>query len=57
MEEAKTVVVSLTELEALRRNDERYRWLRNGNAYAPEEWGITGGLKLDEWIDDELKKK
>ena len=30
----------------------RYRWLRDGNGYAPEECGITGGEELDELCDE-----
>ena len=29
----------------------RYRWLRNGNAFVPEEEGVTGGEALDSLID------
>lgn len=50
-----TMLLNRNELKALQLNDERYRWLRNGNAYRPEEWGCTGGAQLDEWIDEERK--
>lgn len=30
----------------------RYRWLRDGNGYMPEECGITGGDALDELCDE-----
>jgi len=29
----------------------RYRWLRDGNGYLPEEHGITGGEALDALCD------
>jgi hypothetical protein len=32
----------------------RYRWLRNGNAYFPEEAMIRGGQQLDDAIDAEI---
>ena len=38
----------------LRRDAERYRWLRKSNAYMPEESGINGGDELDELCDDEI---
>jgi hypothetical protein len=31
---------------------ERYRWLRDGNAYVPEEQMCTGGEYLDEICDE-----
>ena len=34
------------------RDAERYRWLRNGNAYIPEEEGIRGGESLDKLCDE-----
>ncbi|MFN3883080.1 MAG: hypothetical protein ACK4L8_16800 [Nitrincola lacisaponensis] len=37
----------------------RYQWLRNGNAYAPEEQCITGGPELDaaidKWIEEDME--
>jgi hypothetical protein len=39
---------------SLLRDAARYRWLRAGHAFAPEEWGLTGGKKLDEWIDESI---
>ena len=44
----------LRNLLNLFRDARRYRWLRSGNAYAPEEWGLTGGEKLDQWIDESI---
>lgn len=37
--------------ERICKNAERYLWLRNGNAYVPEEQGVTGGDELDALID------
>lgn len=34
----------------------RYRWLRDGNAYRPEEEGISGGEDLDRFIDLQMSK-
>lgn len=34
----------------------RYRWLRDGNAYAPEECSITGGAALDDLVDGEIPR-
>ncbi len=39
------------EIERLKIDAERYRRLRAGNAYAPEENGIRGGEALDELCD------
>jgi hypothetical protein len=39
------------ENEALRKDAGRYRWLRDGNAYVPEEQCIVGGEPLDQCID------
>lgn len=44
---------AMTEFE---RDAARYRWLRDGNAYAPEEAEVTGGDALDRLIDDALPK-
>jgi hypothetical protein len=33
----------------------RYRWLRRGNAYAPEERCVTGGDALDALCDEGLR--
>jgi hypothetical protein len=35
----------------------RYRWLRAGNAYAPEEALCTGGEELDELCDRGLRSQ
>lgn len=32
----------------------RYRWLRNGNGYVPEEEGVTGWEDLDQLCDEGL---
>jgi hypothetical protein len=37
--------------EQICKNAKRYLWLRNGNAYVPEEQGVTGGDDLDALID------
>jgi|SRR5690625_3085572 len=39
------------ECEELRKDAERYRWLRADNAYFPEENYIRGGQELDAAID------
>lgn len=36
------------------RDAARYRWLRDGNAYRPEELSVTGGDDLDSLCDDGL---
>ncbi len=36
------------------RDAARYRWIRDGNAYFPEEQGITGGEDLDALIDSAM---
>lgn len=33
------------------RDARRYRWLRDGNAFAPEEEYVDGGDELDELCD------
>jgi hypothetical protein len=35
----------------LERDAARYRWLRNGNAYVPEEEHVRGGEELDKLCD------
>lgn len=45
------------EIKALRKDAERYRWLRDDNAYFPEEHYIRGGQELDEEIDYQMEKK
>lgn len=37
--------------DAMKKDAERYRWLRAGNAYVPEECCVTGGVELDEICD------
>lgn len=44
------------ECEKLRKDAERYRWLRADNAYFPEENYIRGGQELDSAIDAVLAK-
>lgn len=47
------IVAGLREqLRTAERDAARYRWLRNGNAYAPEEVHVRGGNELDEICDD-----
>lgn len=41
----------------LRRDAERYRWLRDGNAYAPEESSTRGGEDLDDLVDAALERQ
>jgi hypothetical protein len=41
-------------LEAAEKDAARYRWLRDDNAYWPEEQGITGGMDLDASIDEAI---
>lgn len=38
---------ALSAAELLRLDARRYRWLRDDNAYAPEEAMIRGGVELD----------
>lgn len=35
----------------------RYRWLRAGNAYIPEEWSCTGGEALDDLCDGQIAEE
>lgn len=35
------------------RDADRYRWLRDDNAYVPEEEGVRGGEQLDKLCDDQ----
>lgn len=48
---SKTILEVLAELE---RDAMRYRWLRDGNAYMPEEQHIKGGEDLDTLCDEEI---
>jgi hypothetical protein len=43
----------IRELEADAR---RYAWLRDGNAYAPEEQNVSGGAELDELCDEGIAR-
>ncbi len=43
-------------LSSLVRDALRYRWLRDGNAYRPEEECITGGEELDELCDKAIEE-
>lgn len=45
------------ELDELRADAERYRWLRDDNAYFPEEYAIRGGEELDAAIDAARQEK
>ena len=44
----------LDEVERLRVDACRYAWLRDGNAYAPEESYVRGGIDLDNLCDSEI---
>lgn len=44
--------ITWLEYVTLYRDASRYRWLRDGNAYAPEEECITGGCDLDVLCDE-----
>lgn len=50
-------IVHESEIQELRKEAARYRWLRDGNAYAPEEWMITGGPVLDQFIDESIRER
>jgi len=43
--------------EADRIDAARYRWLRDGNAYAPEEDGVRGDDDLDKLCDAALAEE
>jgi hypothetical protein len=45
------------EVEQLRKDAERYRWLRDDNAYFPEEEMIRGGDELDAAIDAAMERR
>jgi hypothetical protein len=51
MSECAEVHALLAERAELKRDAERYRWLRDDNAYFPEEEGVRGGQELDASID------
>jgi hypothetical protein len=42
---------ALSPAEIVERDAYRYRWLRDGNAYEPEEAGVSGGELLDALCD------
>jgi hypothetical protein len=50
------VTIPLAELEKLRVDAARYRWLRNGNGYAPEEAYARGGRDLDRLCDQGIRE-
>jgi hypothetical protein len=45
------------DLDALKRDAARYRWLRDDNAYAPEEGHVRGGEELDALCDEGLAEE
>lgn len=45
------------EVQALRKDAGRYRWLRADNAYFPEENYMRGGQELDAAIDAAMEKR
>lgn len=42
-------------LESMEKDAARYRWLRDSNAYEPEEAGVVGGIELDDLIDTAMQ--
>lgn len=50
-----TILALLADRENLKRDAERYLWLRDDHAYFPEEEGIRGGQELDAAIDAAMK--
>lgn len=44
-------------LEILKRDVWRYQWLRDDNAYAPEESMCRGGPELDQAIDEAIAEQ
>jgi hypothetical protein len=44
------------ETDSLTRDAMRYRWLRDGNAYAPEEAMVHGGDELDVLCDEGIER-
>jgi hypothetical protein len=46
-----TAEVLAARVDAAEANAARYLWLRDGNAFAPEEEGIRGGEELDALCD------
>lgn len=60
--EIPTIQAIITELRqlradnhALRKDADRYRWLRQDRGYYPEENMLRGGKELDEGIDAEME--
>jgi hypothetical protein len=45
------ILALIARIESLAADAERYKWLRNDNAYFPEEEMIRGGIELDQAID------
>lgn len=50
-------VLQSPEIQTLRKDAERYRWLRDGNGYYPEENYLRGGVELDDGIDLSMEKQ
>ena len=53
---ATILLEAAADLDSLKRDAARYRWLRDGNAYAPEESFVTGGEELDELCDEGIER-
>jgi hypothetical protein len=51
------VLALIARIESLAADAERYKWLRNDNAYFPEEELIRGGIELDQAIDAAIAKE
>jgi hypothetical protein len=47
---------AFAELEKVLADAARYRWLRDDNAYAPEEALVRGGEELDKLCDDGIAR-
>ena len=57
--DAATLEAILSEIDGIRdlvRDAARYQWLRDGNAYAPEEELVTGGHELDALCDEGIRE-
>lgn len=52
-----TLAVAWAPFHDEKRYAERYRWLRQGNAYYPEENRLRGWEELDEGIDAEMARE
>ena len=50
-------VLQSHEVQAWKKDAERYRWLRDNNAYFPEENYVRGGQELDKAIDAAMEKQ